>query len=1039
MRGRPAEGSPRGVGREVGPAGRRAEGAGVRSAANHSTRLHMRTLLRGVLVLALLLVGAGVARAQERVRGRVVSQGDGTPLAGAQVHVPGTGAGVLTNERGEYNLALPAGAKTLSFGYIGYRTLEVPINGRSVIDVAMEATAVNLNALVVVGYTTQQKRSVSDATAGVTAAQLRDVKAATLEEGLRGRIPGVQVIASGEPGRPASIQVRGNAFLGSPSPLYVVDGMYMSENPNLNPDDVESVEVLKDASAAAQYGAQAANGVVVITTKKGRGDTHVELHSYAGVQDIAHRVDMMDASQWAALTRQAYQNAGRTPIAGAVSPQFNTDWQDAVFRQGSLQDHNVTVSGGTPSASYLISGGFTRQEGAIINTNFDRYSFRVNSQGQVGRLTLGENVALSSTKRQGLIGYPLIDVVRFPPAIPVYDSTTLSGYAYGSPAVPTYGTNPVGALNRRSNAGRSNQVIGTAFGELGLLPHLRYRMNLGLNYEDFRRNDFVMSGPLRYLDPVLPANLTDTRQGTTSLLWENLVTFDRTLGEHRVNAVGGYTEQRQNRDWMQAYREGYPDPTLQQIDAGLTSNLNNRGNLTESALRALLFRANYAYADKYLLTGSIRRDGSSRFGASNRYGTFGAASAGWVISKEGFYNQLPIFGTHVDYMKLRASYGVLGNQDIGDYQYAAPIVTNLNYIFAGAVNSGATQLSLANPNIKWQSNKEKNIGLDLGLFEDRLTVTADYYISDSDGLLVSAPIPWSLGASGSPVVNAGSIRNKGFEFGATHHLVRGALQLNTQLNLTTTSNKVLALGNGGQPIFAGPFGVARTAVGSPIGTFWLLQMDGIFQDAQQIASSAQKNAKPGDVRYKDINGDGKITDADRVDSGNGIPKLTSGLFFDGQYKRVDFALNFRGSFGAKVFNVARYWTDRMDDLSNYRAGLTPWTPENHSTTTPRAVVGPDGASNANTNTTRWLESGSYVRVQNLMLGLRLPPSLLTRLGVPDVQPRVYVNVQNLHTFTGFSNWDPETLGFNDPLARGVDDGTIYPNPRTITIGVDLRM
>jgi TonB-dependent starch-binding outer membrane protein SusC len=999
--------------------------------------------------LLLLLVWTGLAAAQEPVRGRVVSASDGSPVPGVRVVVGGTRLSTLTDDRGEYSLSLPAGARTLVFRSIGYRTLEVAVDGRTVVDVSLEPAALMLEEVVVTGYTTQQRRDVSDATAGVSGEQIRERQVATLEEALRGRVAGVQISGSGEPGRPAAVVIRGQNFLGNPAPLYVVDGMYLGQNPNLNPDDIESIEVLKDASAAAQYGAQAANGVVIIRTRRGHGDPRVQLRSYYGFQKIPKRVEMMNTTEWAALAREAYQNAGVDVVAGAANPPpINTDWQDAVFTTGAIQDHNVSVSGGTADASYLLSGGYLRQDGAIIETGFRRYSFRVNSQIQRGRLTLGENLALSNTRRQFLDGFPLIEVVRFPPAIPVYDGTTTSGFGFGSDAVPTFGTNPVGAIRMRDNRGRSNQVIGTAFAELRLFSGLRYRFDVGVNYEDFTQRDFIRQGQLRFRNPLEPARLSDTQVDNTSLLFENLLTFDRTFreGAHRLNAVAGYTEQRQTLDRLLAYREGFDDEGLRVIDAGDRGNLNNAGSRFENALRAFLVRANYVYKDRYLLTASLRRDGSSRFSPGRRYGTFGAASAGWVMSEEGFYESLPVLGRGVGYFKLRASHGVLGNQDIGDYRFSDPVELNLNYLFGTVVNSGATQITLANPNIRWQSNRQTNIGLDLGLLDDRLAVTADYYISDSDGLLVEAPIPWSLGVgapgrdAGIPVVNAGSIRNTGFELGATHRLERGDFQLNTTLTLTTTSNRVLELGNGGQPIFAGPFGVARTVENEPIGTFWVLKTDGIFQsDAEVLAHGAQPGAKPGDVRYVDLNRDGRISDADRYDAGNAVPDLTGGLFLNGHYRRFDFAISLQGSTGGKIFNVARYWTDRMDDISNFRKGLQPWSPANPSTTTPRAVIGPQGAMNANPASDRWIESGSFLRIQNASLGYRVPGGVLQGLGLSAAEARIYVNLQNLHTFTGFSNWDPETLGFGNPLARGIDDGAIYPNPRTITFGLDIRL
>jgi len=982
------------------------------------------------------------------ITGVVTGEG-GVPISGVQVSIVNSGIGSITDANGRYTIGrAPTGSHSLRAQRIGFapNTQQVTVSDGQITtaDFRMSQVATQLTTQVVVGYTTQQRRDVSDAVASVRAEEIQDQKVATLEEALRGRVPGLTVQASGEPGRPAQVIIRGQNFVsGSVSPLYVVDGMYLSENPNLNPDDVESIEVLKDASAAAQYGAQAANGVIVIRTKRGRnGETRTELHSYYGYQTIPKKIDMMNAAQWADITRTAYANGNTAPPAGAVTPTTTTDWQNAVFQSGAIQDHNLSLFGGSPNTDYMLSGGYLEQKGAIINTGFKRLSFRINSETRRSRLTLGENVALSQSNRVNLNGFPLIDAVRMLPGIPVYDPANPGGFGYGSDANPTFGTNPVGQQVARSNTDRSNQVIGTTYADVQLIRSLHYRFNLGVNYANNLNHNFVGIETLRYRDSPPYATLSEQTGNFTSLLVENLLLLDNQFGGgmHKLNAVAGITSQRQDDHELYVYRQGFTNEGLTEINAGSTAGLNNAGYLTQSRLNAMLLRANYTLLDRYLFTGSIRRDGSSRFGPGNRYGTFGAASAGWVISDEGFYRSVPFVGRAVDYLKLRASTGTLGNQDIGDYQFSAPIQQNLNYIFGSGLVLGSTQLSLANPNIKWQSNKETNIGFDFGLMDDRVTFSADRYTSRSDGLLVSAPIPWSLGASGSPVVNAGSVRNTGFEFNLAHHYDRSSnFRLNSTVNLTTIKNKVLSLGNGGQPIFAGPFGVARTAVGMPIGEFYVYKTDGIFQNAAEVTAHAvQPGAQPGDVRFVDLNGDGVLNDDDRYNAGNGIPKWTGGLFFDGHFSALDFALNMHGSHGAKIFNVVKFWTDRTDDPQNHRADYVPWTVQN-PTSNPRAVFGPGGASNDRPNSDRWIEDGSYWRIQNLVLGYTLPSSFMSRTGLRGSTPRVYLNIQNLHTFTSYSNWDPEILGFADPLARGIDDGRIFPNVRTISVGLDLRM
>lgn len=1020
----------------------------TRSAAELLTPLALVFALFSTNALAPISAGAQVTGAGT-ITGTVTGDA-GQPLSGVQIVVPGRGIGAITAADGRFTIGrVEPGTYTLRAQRIGYAPesfqVTVVAGQMSTASVQLQQVATSLTTQVVVGYTTQQRRDVSDAVAHVSGEEIKDQKVATLEEALRGRIPGVTVSASGEPGRPAQVIIRGQNFVsGGVSPLYVVDGMYLSENPNLNPDDVESIEVLKDASAAAQYGAQAANGVIVIRTKRGRGsDPRTELRSYYGYQTVPKRIDMMNAQQWAAITLEAYANGNTAPPTGAVAPTVSTDWQDAVFQSGAIQDHNLSVSGGSTNTDYLLSGGYFEQKGAIVTTGFKRLSFRINSETRRGRFTIGENVALSQSNRTNLNGFPLIDAVRMLPGIAVFDAANLGGFGYGNDANPTFGTNPVGQQLARSNTDRSSQVIGSTFADVRLFESLHYRFNLGANYANNFNRNFESIAQLRYRSPQTNGATLSEQTGTfTSLLFENLLLFDNMFGGgmHKLNAVAGITSQRQDDHETWVYRQGFSDESLTQIDAGSTGGLNNRGYLTQSRLNAMLFRANYTLLDRYLFTGSVRRDGSSRFGPDNRYATFGAGSVGWVISDEGFYRSIPMLSGAVDYLKLRASTGTLGNQDIGDYQFSAPIQQNINYILGGGVVAGSIQLNLANPNIRWQSNKQTNFGLDLGLLDDRLTFTADRYSSTSDGLLVTAPIPWSLGASNSPVVNAGSVRNTGFEFNLAHHLDVSALRFNSTFNLTTIKNKVLALGNGGQPIFAGPFGVARTVVGGPIGEFFVYKTDGIFQTAAEVvAHGVQLGAVPGDVRFADLNGDGILNDEDRYNAGSGIPEWTAGLFFDGRFNAIDFALNMHGSRGAKIFNVVKYWSDRTDDPQNHRAGYTPWTPQNPSTTTPRAVFGPLGASNDRANSDRWIEDGSYWRIQNLVLGYTLPPALLSRTGIRGATPRVYLNIQNLHTFTSYSNWDPEILGFADPLARGIDDGRIFPNVRTVSVGLDLRM
>lgn len=1035
--------------------------------------LAVRLLATAVMLMAVTtapLSAQEPGRGSDRITGTVTNQA-GAPLPSVQVTVVGTTLGGITGEDGRYTIiGVAAGSVQLRAARIGYtpqlRTIAVTPGQTATANFALEATVVTLDAVVAVGYTNQARRDISGAVSSVGSEAIEDRQVATVQEALRGRIPGVQIASSGEPGEASRVVIRGQNFLQSSEPLYVVDGLYMRQNPNLNPNDIASIEVLKDASAASQYGAQAANGVVVITTRRGSGENRVAVRSYYGRQTTANRIEMAGAQRWAEINQMAYQNAGLAVPQGTRDvlegrSTVNTDWQDAVFREGSIQDHVLQMSGGTDAASYLMSGGYFKQDGVIINTNFERFSFRLNSEMQRGRFTFGENIALARANRQIPIGNQLIDALRFPPVIPIRDPNSASGYGVGSDAIPTFGTNPVGSAELRNERDRSHQAFGLIFGQAEIVENLRYRLNVGFNYNDGNWRRFTQEGyPVRQNESRNPAALIDQRSTGGMYQLENLLSYEKLFGRNAFSAVAGYTEQRETFNRLEASRTDFPDPTLTELDAG-TSNQANIGFRSDTRLQSFLARGNYTFAERYLLSGSVRRDGSSRFGSNNRYGTFGAGSVGWIVSEEDFFRNSMAGG--ISFLKLRASYGTLGNQDFSDYQFSGSIASG-GFGLGGTgyplgptqtVFPGSIQRSLSNPDIRWQENTEANFGVDLNLMDNRLALTADYYTREARGLLVQAPIPSSLGAVGAPFVNAGTMRNSGFELGLNlHALSRGPFEMDVAASLTSNRNKVTNLGNGAQPIFISVEGyqLTRTAVGSPVGTFYLHKQLGIFQTQEEVdaytatvdgnSRRIQPNARPGDVKFADINGDGQITADDRYAAGHGIPDFEGGVFLDSRYGAFTVGLGMQYSVGGEVMNVARWWTERMDDPTNYRADLRPWTEQNRSTTTPRALKeGGQAASNARLNSDRWMEDGSFLRLQNLRIGMGLPAHMTQRTGFRG-ETELYLNFQNLFTISGYKGFDPEATGIvyndsRDALLRGVDAGQIYPNPRTVTLGVNL--
>lgn len=1019
----------------------------------------VRVFLISVLTcVAALLLPAG-ALAQTGAIAGTVTDSLGQPVPGVNVSVAGTQLGAATGSQGQYRISdVTPGTYTVRASFVGYEDavqegVEVAAGETVTVDFIMRQAAAELEEVVVVGYTTQQRGAVTGAVSSISAQELNDRPVGTLEEALKGRVAGVDVMSSAEPGEGAMVVVRGLSFTGNNTPLYVIDGVYTRQDPNLDPQDIESVQVLKDASAAAQYGAQAANGVIVIETKKGeQGVTNISASGFYGSQNIPRRIDMMEAGEWADLARMAYENAGMEPPASVQNPEqyANTNWQDALLQRAPIYKVNVGVSGGSDRATYRIGAGYLNQQGTVIETGFERYNLRINSEMTRGIFTFGETASLTHSVKENLDGFPLVDAVRMLPTIPVRDSANVGGYGFGSPAAPSFATNPIGMQEVTDDINYTNKVLGSLYAEAALLDNLTLRLSGGGEYEDFRYEIFDSRALLRFNNTLEPADLTVGENNYYQLQGEAKLAYDDTFGDHAVNAAAVFHEQRLSFENVEAYREGYSNENLRVINAG-TENAEVGGYENISTLRSYLLRAHYDYAGRYLFTGSIRRDGSSRFGPENRWGTFAAGSVGWVLSEEPFYDAIPGLSDYVNFFKLRGSYGELGNQDIGDYVYAASITSNLNYGFGpnNRLGLGAIQTALANPNIKWQENQQTNLGVDLELFEGVLGLEANYYISTSNDLLVNPPLPPSLGAEGTPVVNAGSIRNSGFELTLEQQYDRGDLRINTSANLTTVNNEVLSLGNNSQPIFAGPFGVSRTAVGGEIGELYVLETNGLFQSEEEVQQHTsdvdgeevliQPGAQPGDVRYVDRNEDGLINDEDRYVAGSPFPDFQGGLSFDATYRNVDFSLSMRGNYGNEIFNVPRFWTNRMDDIAGFREGLDPWTPEDPDTDTPRAVMGSQGAMNAQAGTDRWIEDGSYLRIQNLELGYTLPSSLSNRVGLRNESSlRIFVSADNLYTWTSYSNWDPAIAGWGT-LARAVDDGQIYPAARQLTVGLNLDL
>jgi TonB-linked SusC/RagA family outer membrane protein len=972
--------------------------------------------------------------------------------------VKGTTTGTVTDAQGRFSLAVPDEKAVLAFSFIGYVTEEVAVGNRTQLNVRLVADIQSLSEVVVVGYGTQQRRDVTGSVASVKEAEIKAVPVTGVDQALQGRAPGVQVIQnSGAPGGSVSVRVRGVGTVGNSEPLYVVDGVpFMNSSDNssnvnilntLNPNDVVSIDVLKDASATAIYGARGANGVVIITTKRGQaGKPVVNFDSYYGVQGVAKRVDLLDASEFAALNNDVLTNGGKKTnpdFADPASLGKGTDWLDEIFRPAPIQSYNLAASGGNDKTQFALSGGYFRQDGIIIGSDFKRYSVRLNLDSRLSdKIRIGNSLSISRTEQRAVTtdedtksGLVFLAMNQLP-TLPVYRDGTYAG-PEGPIEYVGDKSNPVGRALEIDNFLTRNRLLGSVYGEWDILEGLRFRTNLGLDVL-FRTSsafepDYQWGG-IRHS----PATVDD--RASNELIWlaENTLTYTRTFGgKHALTALAGTTAQNAASQGLGARDGRYPYNGVQSLNIG-SGTYGAESSRDGWSLLSYIGRVNYAFADKYLFTGTVRVDGSSRFGASNRYGVFPSGSVAWRVSQEGFMQHLPV----VSDLKLRASYGATGNQEIGLYGYATLLSGNQNYVFNDQITVGVGPTTLPNPDVRWESVKQANLGIDLALFNNRVALTADVFDKTTTGMLLGIPIALSSGYRSASAVNAGRVQNQGLELGLnTRNLDGGALTWNTDFNITFIKNKVLDL-SVGQPIPGGGIDfnqtITRTQAGHPIGAFYGYVTDGIFQSADEVKAHAvqQPGTAPGDIRFRDVNPDGIINDDDRTFIGNPIPRFTFGLTNNLAFKGFDLSLFLSGVYGNDVFNANRIFNEQMSGAFNQTTEtLNRWrSPEQPGNGKMPRAVWDDPNTNARTSD-RYVEDGSYLRIRNLTLGYTLPQALAQTLRISRL--RVYASAQNLHTFTRYKGFDPEVGPYRgNSLQNGVNNGT-YPVARVLLAGVNV--
>ena len=1006
--------------------------------------------------------GAGSAPAVVQdiaVAGRVVdAKGGGLP--GVTVLVKGTTIGASTGPNGEFSLRVPAGS-TLVFSSVGFAQQEVPVTGpTTTLNITLADDAKELADVVVVGYGTQRREDVTGAVASVKAEDIRTQGSNTVQKSLQGRIAGVQIESSGgNPGSGVRVVIRGAGSLNNNNPLYIVDGVQVDDINNLQPTDIASFNVLKDASAAAIYGSRAANGVVLITTKGGKkGENRFDLNAYYGLQTIAKKIDVLNASQWATVSNAAHDNAGLPRLDLAKNPETlgaGTDWQKEIYRTAPMQNYTLGTSGGSENFTYNLSGGYLDQQGIVKNTDYNRWNLRVKSDFTKGRVRLGETVILTREYWRSMAGgwggqggNPVGSALKMIPVFQVYDPTAIGGYggAYG-PVVNV--ANPVAQLNLEVPETRTTTAILNGFAEVSLFKGLKYRLNLGYTAAYGSYNDYIYPYQVGALFNNADADLAQNKSERSYFLQEHTVAYDRTFGKHTLQALAGYTYQDTKYNILSGSKSGMPTG-IAVLDAG-TTNIASGGYAYESVLLSYLGRLVYAYNDRYVLTGTFRRDGSSRFGPAYKYGNFPSIALAWNIVNEPFFEPAQRV---VSNLKVRASYGVLGNQEIPDYRYVPLITPNTNYVIGQTQQlwSGAIQTAFATPDIKWETSKTFNVGADLGFFQNKLNLTADYFIRRNSDILLQVPIPLSSGASGtSPYINAGQITNKGIEAALTYNNQVGEFTYQLTSTFTAIDNVVDFLGtgtqqiSGGQPTHHGA-SATITQAGGPVGAFYLIKTDGIFNSQDEINAYThdgkliQPGAKPGDVKFVDYNNDGTISQDDRQYCGSPTPTFTYGFGSNAAWRNFDLSFFFQGTYGNKIYNGAREDLEGMNLEFNYSpATLNAWTPTNH-TNFPRAVI---NDPNLNSQTSdRFLESGSYLRLRTLQVGYTLPKGVLSAVKLASC--RFYLSFDNLLTITKYTGFNPDLGRYNAGAAgggildRGVDFPHVaYPLARTSLLGVQV--
>lgn len=987
---------------------------------------------------------------QAVVTGRVMGD-SGVALQGVTVQVKGTSRGTTTNEQGNYSINA-AESDILVFSYVGYDSQEIPVAGKSTVDVTLALSKQELNQVVVVGYGTQRKLDVTGSVVQVKGEEISKQASINPISALQGKVAGVQITNAGAPGSSPQILIRGTgSILGTTAPLYIVDGVWFTDISFLNPADIENISILKDASAESIYGIRAANGVVLISTKKGRinGKATINYNAYAGWQHVTNEIDMANANQYATLVNEKAVYVGGDSILKAGDYGKGTDWYKQVLRDAMVTSHQLSIAGGSEKSSYNFSLGYLNQDGIVATNNYQRFTASLQNDFQVFKnLKVGYTIVSAYSKSKDIPGGIFHDVYAGAPVIPV----RYNDGKYGDPADYALGSalsNPQATLDNYYQRSKNYRFTGNAYAELKFLQHFTLRSSVG---GEFGQGEVYNYAPEYYATAAQnskQSTLGITTSDTRNWILENTLTYTNRFGDHNLTLLAGQSAQRNRNYYMTGTAYNVPFNTSADLYLKLASTTNSKGETTVTSgppysvtdggdlyTNASYFgRINYSFKDRYLVNASIRTDGFSRFIGDQRWGTFPSVGLGWVVSNEDFMRGQKIF----DVLKLRGSWGKIGNAIV---PFAPSILTvdqgaNLTAVFGGVYNTGASVTSVVPPVTYWEHGDGIDAGLEASFLNRKLTVEADWYNRKTKQAIFYVPLLSSVGTSGSNILgNQADIQNTGVELAVTwRDNVSKDFSYSISGNIAYNQNEVTNVLSGATPIYGGGGGATGgafttiTILGRPIGDFYGYQVTGIFQNQAEVDKSVQKGtAKPGDFIYKDVNGDGTISGKDRVDLGNPNPKYVYGLSTNWQYKAFDLTVDVQGIAGVSVYNAnqgIRYGNENFSlDFYNNR-----WHGEGTSNKYPSANIG--GNQNYLPNSF-FVEDGSYIRIRNLQLGYSLPGGLMQKWNLQKL--RVYANAQNPFNFFKYKGFSPEVGG--SPTNAGIDTN-VYPLYATYNFGINL--